>query len=407
MISWSATLGAYIYRGEQAVLNQHIFKVLPFVNKSFLYYLVSHQINMLKAQVHGTGMQHITKKKFDETAVLLPPLNEQHSIVAKLEELLTNLDAGVEALKMVQAQIGQYRQAVLKYAFEGKLTAEWREAHKDELEPASVLLDRIREEHKKKLGGKYKEVPAVDTSDLSELPDGWEWARIGGISEVKGGKRLPKGHEYSDVRTDFPYIRVTDFDDMSINSPAVRFLKPETQELICRYTISENDLYISIAGTIGKVGLISHELDGANLTENAAKITSIEGTDKRYLAFFLNSYFAQEQIKRLIISSNQPKLALFRIEQIIIALPPVDEQREIVNEVERRLSIADGIQRTIETSIRQSDRLRQSILKKAFEGKLVPQDPNDEPAQKLLERIKEERAAQSVEAKNTRGRKKS
>ncbi len=126
LISWSATLGAFIYRGEEAVLNQHIFKVNTFVDKRFHFYLVNAFIDDLKRQVHGSGMQHITKGKFDGSAVPLPPLPEQRRIVAKIEELFSKLDAGVEALKKVKAELKRYRQSMLKHAFEGCLTEAWR-----------------------------------------------------------------------------------------------------------------------------------------------------------------------------------------------------------------------------------------------------------------------------------------
>jgi hypothetical protein len=317
----------------------------------------------------------------------LPPLAEQDRIVAKIEGPFTQLDAGVQALHKVKAQLKRYRQAVLKAAFEGKLTAEWREEHKGELEPASALLERIRAER-----GEREDLPALDTSGLPRLPENWAWTRVGEVARAKGGKRLPKGHTYSEVPSSHPYIRVTDFENRSVNTQSLRFLRPETQRLIGKYTISKDDVYISIAGSIGKVGLVPEHLDGANLTENAAKITDIVGTEKRLLCYYLDSPFSQKQIQRLTISSNQPKLALFRIEQIVVPLPPTVEQPRLVEGIERRLSFVDEVEKAVEQSLRQSDRLRQSILKRAFEGRLVPQDPSDEPAEQLLERIRQDRA---------------
>ena len=174
----------------------------------------------------------------------------------------------------------------------------------------------------------------TDTENLPALPEKWCWTTIGEISEVKGGKRLPKGHDYSETTTDFPYVRVTDFENMSINLGSLKFLNPSTQKHISNYTISKNDIYISIAGSIGKVGLIPEKLDGSNLTENAAKITEIENVDRNFLCYILTSIESQEQIKKFTISSNQPKLALFRIKQINIPLPPLYEQHRIVQKIE-------------------------------------------------------------------------
>ena len=371
-----------------------------------------HAINSLAVRSVIEGLQsgstrkRISRSNLAKLEVPLPPLPEQHRIVAKIEELFTRLDAGVEALKKIKAQLKRYRQSVLKHAFQGKLTEEWRQTHKDDLEPASVLLEHIKQERQKTAKGKYKEIPSLDTSNLPELPDGWVWARVGDMSVVMGGKRLPKGHQYADVDTGMPYIRVTDFRNMTVDMTNLKFLKQETKGLISRYTISREDLYISIAGSIGKVGTVPDRLDDANLTENAAKITDLHN-DKRYMCYVLNSSFCREQILRLIVSSNQPKLALFRIEQIVFPLNPPSEQHQIVSEIERRFSVADAIEKNVDQSLKQAERLRQSILKRAFEGKLVPQNPNDEPAEKLLERIRQERARQQAErepAKSSRSK---
>ncbi len=357
------------------------------ITSRFLLYTLRSSESTIAQLGTGTTFRAITGSQLRSFPICLPPLAEQDRIVAKIEGPFTQLDAGVQALHKVKAQLKRYRQAVLKAAFEGKLTAEWREEHKGELEPASALLERIRAER-----GEREDLPALDTSGLPRLPENWAWTRVGEVARAKGGKRLPKGHTYSEVPSSHPYIRVTDFENRSVNTQSLRFLRPETQRLIGKYTISKDDVYISIAGSIGKVGLVPEHLDGANLTENAAKITDIVGTEKRLLCYYLDSPFSQKQIQRLTISSNQPKLALFRIEQIVVPLPPTVEQPRLVEGIERRLSFVDEVEKAVEQSLRQSDRLRQSILKRAFEGRLVPQDPSDEPAEQLLERIRQDRA---------------
>jgi len=272
------------------------------------------------SQVTITNINQVSLSK-----LLLPlsPFLEQRRIVAKIEELFTKLDAGVDSLEKTRALLKRYRQSILKAAVEGKLTEQWRKEHKDELEPASKLLERILKERREKWEAnqleemmkkgklpkddkwkkKYKEPVAPKTDGLPELPKGWVWTGIGSISYVKGGKRLPKGHTYSETPTMYPYIRVTDFENMSINQGNLCFLKSETHHIINSYTISKDDVYSSIAGASGKVGLIPENLDGANLTENAAKIVTSNGTDKKFLSTFLNSSSAQEQIKQSIITA--------------------------------------------------------------------------------------------------------
>lgn len=153
-------------------------------NKFIAYrFLSSDFVSFASQRVSGVQHPRVSWKDISQFSISLPPLPEQHRIVTKIEELFTRLDTGVEALKKIKAQLKRYRQAVLKHAFEGKLTKEWREAHKDELEPASVLLERIKAEKKKALGNKYKEPSPVDTSYLPELPRGWVWTTLGNVNK--------------------------------------------------------------------------------------------------------------------------------------------------------------------------------------------------------------------------------
>ena len=204
-----------------------------------------------------------------------------------------------------------------------------------------------------------------------ELPEGWKFLTIADIGKVKGGKRLPKGETYSEVKTKFPYLRVTDFDKLTIKQNNLKYLSAGTQSQIKNYTISNSDVFISIAGTIGQVGVIPNILDGANLTENAAKITDLKEVYNLYLAYVLSSQTAQAQIKRHTIATTQPKLSLFRIEKIIIPCPSVNEQHQIVDKIEELFSELDKGIENLKTAQQQLKVYRQAVLKWAFEGKLT------------------------------------
>ncbi len=203
------------------------------------------------------------------------------------------------------------------------------------------------------------------------LPRGWVWTEVGEIADVKGGKRLPKRNTYSEVPTKHAYIRVTNFENMTVNEDDILYIQNETYNVIKSYTISKDDVYISIAGTIGKIGLIPQKLDGANLTENAAKVTNLNFIDKKYLVYMLNSSLCQEQITKSTISSNQPKLALFRIKQIALPLPPLAEQQRIVAKIEELFSQLDAGIEALKKVRAELKRYRQAVLKYAFEGKLT------------------------------------
>lgn len=152
--------------------------------------------------------------------------------------------------------------------------------------------------------------------------------KIGQFAAVKGGKRLPKGEDYSETKTEHPYVRVVDMINHTVNLPALVYLKPTTYEKISRYTISHSDVYISIAGTIGHVGVIPESIEGANLTENAAKIVLKKNSpvNRDYLMWFLSLPAGAAQIRDKTMNTTQPKLALTRIEKINVLVPTREEQ---------------------------------------------------------------------------------
>ena len=152
---------------------------------------------------------------------------------------------------------------------------------------------------------------------------------IGQFGKAKGGKRLPKGESYADCATNYPYVRVIDMVNHSVNIPALVYLTQSTHEKIAKYTISSKDVYISIAGTIGQVGAVPDSIDGANLTENAAKIVLDKDSpvDRDYLIWYLSLPAGAEQIEEKTMHTTQPKLALYRIEEIEVLVPPIEEQR--------------------------------------------------------------------------------
>lgn len=178
----------------------------------------------------------------------------------------------------------------------------------------------------------------------------WKIHKLGELVEVKGGKRLPKGHDYATTMTKHPYLRVLDFEKGSISMNNLKYITDDTAEKIKRYIISSEDVYISIAGTIGVVGIVPQRCDGANLTENAAKlvIKDKEILNKFYLASYLRSPIGQSKIQEQIIGTTQPKLALFRIESIEIPLPPSDVQKHIADILDKTQEIIDGHKKQLE-----------------------------------------------------------
>ncbi|CED71260.1 type I restriction-modification system, DNA specificity domain [Aliivibrio wodanis] len=186
------------------------------------------------------------------------------------------------------------------------------------------------------------------------VPEGWTIGTLNEFASIKGGKRLPKGEQFSSIKTDYPYIRVTDFKNGSIDQRDLRYVSECIRDQIKRYVISSNDLYISIAGTLGLVGEVPKKLDGALLTENAAKIifNSSQLTDKVFFKYYLNSIEAQEQFNQSKgTGGGVPKLALFRIEDTLVLVPPLPEQQKIA-------AILTSVDEVIENTQAQINKLK-------------------------------------------------
>ena len=213
------------------------------------------------------------------------------------------------------------------------------------------------------------------------------------IASVYGGKRIPAGTKLTTVDTGHKYIRVSDMKNSSVKMDDIHFITDDIYQQIKSYTISKEDLYITVAGTIGSVGEIPEALDMANLTENADKIV-FSIINKRYFMYLLQSELVQSQIKAYTTKVGQPKLAIIRIQKFLLAIPPLSEQQRIVTKIENVFPIIDKYCNSQQQLNKLNDTitflLRKSILQEAIQGKLIPQDTNDEPASVLLERIKEE-----------------
>jgi type I restriction enzyme S subunit len=341
-----------------------------------------------------------------------PPLPEQRRIVAKIEELFSQLDAGVEELKKAKTQLKRYRQSVLKAAFEGKLTEEWRKKnlttktprHKEGTKPetAQELLDRIREERKKALGTKYKEPPPLDTSELPELPDSWAWASLDELAaKITDGEHIRPRTASDGV----PFLSAKDVRDDGVSFDDPLYVSPSDAGTFrrrcdpCRGDI----LVVSRGATVGRTCTVNTDKRFC-LLGSVILMKLYDALSPSFVAYVLESEETQRRLKALCGSTAQQAIYLRDIRWVPLPVPPPDEQREVVSEVDRRLSVADAEEKAIEAALKQAARLRQSILKRAFEGKLVPQDPSDEPAERLLERIRAEKAKHTAGRPRARGR---
>ena len=343
----------------------HILRTLDDTISNEYLLWIAKMDSFIQGGVHtfsgAVGQQRVGKDYISQYLIPVPPRNEQTRIIQKINSIFEFIIRIENAKEDLEEIIRQAKSKILDLAIRGQLVPQ-----DPNDEPASVLLERIRAEKEELIKqGKIKrdkkesiifkgednsyyeiicnKVNNLDDSNLFDLPDNWCWCRMRSIADVKGGKRLPKGCNFSDTSTNHAYIRVTDMKNRTINTTDLRYISDEVYEQIKSYIISKNDLYITIAGTIGLVGEIPDELDNMNLTENAAKICNIK-INKKYLLYILSSQFVQNQFQEKTHQVAMPKLALERILTTIIPIPPFKEQLLIVKKIEEILCRMDAIE---------------------------------------------------------------
>jgi len=342
LMVWDGARSGLVGRGISGAIGSTLVKLeTKGLDSSFLFYYLQGKYKYINKNPRGVGIPHVDPNILWKLQIPVPTLAEQKRIVAKIEELFTRLDAGVENLKKTKKLLKNYRQAVLRDAFTGKLT---------------------------------RKVNHKDTKAPRELPDGWEWKPLESISDALGGFAF-KSSDYSNNGYQIVKMGNVRMGKLLLgNNPS--YIEDVPEDIIHKYLLKKDDIVITLTGTKNKqdYGFVSMIADENKLLLNqrVARLRCYSSVSSKYVMLamhtkeFRNQFFASETG-----NVGQGNVGMKSVREVKIPLPELEEQKQIVLEVERHFTIADVVEKEIDEAMKKSDNLRQSILKSAFEGKLV------------------------------------
>ena len=431
LMVWDGSRSGLVGKGMKGALGSTLVRInFPLMENQYAFYFLQSKYHQINSRAKGSGTPHVDPDLLWNYEFPIPPLNEQRRIVSKIEELFSELDKGVESLEKAREQLKVYRQAVLKHAFEGKLTEQWREENKDKLETPEQFLICIKHERearyeqvlsdwemsvkkweqtnrasKKRAKPKPVSEPLlIDQEDIkcfSDLPDGWAWVRLGQLFFVSPQNGIYK--PASEYGSGTQIIRIDDFyHGKLIRRTGFKKLRLNHEE-IEKYKVQDLDLIINRVNSIeflGKCALVEGLTESTVFESNIMKCSVIEDViSKAYVVAYLASHEGQNRLcKNAKHAVNQASINQTDVSNTLVPIASLKEQIFIVQQIRQKLSHADALIYQIEDFLEKTKVLRQSILKRAFSGQLVVQEPNDETAAMLLDRIRIAKNAETPRA---------
>jgi len=386
------------------------------VDSRYLLNFLRRDAFIASVTTYGNSPPAARDDEFQRLPVVIPPSGEQSRLADALDELFSDLDAGVAALTRVREKLKLYRASVLKAAVEGTLTAEWRAQH-PYTESATELLKRILHERRRRWEedqlakfkakgqeapkdwkAKYKEPVAPSTANLPRLPDGWCWASVDRLTcEVRNGHSLKP-----DAASGVPILRISAVRPFALDMNDVRYLSGTASDYSESLVHSCDLLFTRYNGTRNLVGVcaivpkINKVIVHPDKLIRARPLPAV--AVPAFVALTANVGASRAFIEqRIRTTAGQAGVSGSDIKEMPIPLPPSAEQEAIVEAVEDQLSVIDHLEADLDAKLKNAQALRQAILRHAFTGQLVPQNPNDEPASELLKRIAAEREARTRE----------
>ena len=375
LMAWSATLDAFLWNGNDAVLNQHIFKVRSLINKKYHYYLLKNTIQEMYSKTHGTGMVHITKGKFEKLEVPLPPLKEQQRIVDRIESLFEKLDKAKELIEEARDDFEKRKSAVLEKAFRGELTKEWR---KESYINSNLMELLLNQNNKLKKNFTFSEA-----TELFELPNQWNWIKLKDCCEKFKYGTSAKSKEEGKV----PVLRMGNLQEGKLDWTNLVYTSDE--EEIKKYELISGDLLFNRTNSpelVGKTSIYEGERE-AIYAGYLIRVRTLEGIDSRFVNYFMNSIFAKHRCMEVKSDGvSQSNINAEKLGDFDIPLPPTEEQKEIVRILDKLLENESKIEELTALE-KQIELIKKSILAKAFRGQLGTNSEDDESAIELLKEI--------------------
>ncbi len=410
LIVWDGARSGLTGRGVAGYIGSTLSKIWSdIIDNGYLYYFLQSQYDFINTNTKGVGIPHVDPNILFAIDFSIAPENEQKSIVAEIEKQFSRLDKAVDNLKRVKANLKRYKASVLKAAVEGKLTENWRKANPD-VEPASKLLKRILAERRKKWEEaemakmkakgkkpkndkwkkKYKEPAKPDLNDLPILPKEWKWVTWDTILEFDKGafKRGPFGSSLKkSIFVDSGYKVYEQYCPINDDCSFARyFITDEKYNELKAFAVQAKDFLISCSGvSLGRITQVPDDYDEGVINQALLRVrlnNNIFG-DSFFKMLFRSPYF-QEQIFKNATGSAIPNVkGVNELKAIPLPLPTVEEQGAIITIIEGYMSVITVFDIQVEKNLKRAERLRQSILKNAFSGKLIPQSNNDESIENL------------------------
>ncbi len=349
LLVWDGARSGLVGKGMRGLVGSTLVRInFPSIYNEYAYYYLRSKYLEINTNAKGTGIPHVNPDLLWNYLFPIPPIQEQYRIVQKIEEIFSEIDKGIEYLQTAKEQLKVYRQAVLKVAFEGKLTG------------------------------------AVNR---------WETGKLGKVADVSGG--ITKNAKQNANKPLHPYLRVANVYANKLDLTDVQCIGADENEYNKTLLKKGDLLFVEGNGSkaqIGRVAIWNGEIKGCLHQNHIIKARPLEKLLSKYCMYFFLSRGGRNQIESVAVTtSGLYTLSITKVKNLELPIPSLEEQHQIVQEIESRLSVCEHMEKAIEKEIVQAESLKQSILKEAFEGRLVPQDPDDEPAAVLLERIRKEK----------------